>query len=138
MDKPGVSFVSIQMIKTLDAHLKNPRDTKLIGKSSKFKIGFTNKFNNVKVAPAVRKEFNPPLILNAGIITVRKYRATALIKKDFKIFFTPSDFILFCPYSATGRTTTIDKYRKWLNNKYYGVNNKRSRSNRKTDRQKTG
>ena len=101
MDKPGVSFVSIQMIKTLDAQRKNPKVNKLIGRSNKFKTGFTKMFKTVKVAPAVKNEFSPPLILNAGTITVRTYNATALIRKDFNIFFTNFDFILFLPLNAT-------------------------------------
>ena len=101
MANPGVNLDSSQMIKTLDAHLKNPNVKRLIGNNSKFRIGLTRMFKAVRVAPAVRKEFNPPLILKAGTITVRKYRATALIKKDFKIFFTGIDFIPFPLKSAT-------------------------------------
>jgi hypothetical protein len=93
MDKPGVNLVRIHIINTLDAQRKNPRVNKLIGRSNKFRIGLTRIFKTVNVAPAVRKEFNPPLILNAGTITVRTYNATALIRKDFNIFFTDIDFI---------------------------------------------
>ncbi len=101
MDRPGVNFVRIQMIKTLDAHLKNPRVNKLIGNSNKFKTGFTKMFKTVNVAPAVKNEFNPPLILKAGTITVKTYSAAALIKNDFRIFFTGIDFIPFLPLGAT-------------------------------------
>lgn len=79
---------SIQIIKTLDAQRKNPKVNKLIGNSNKLRIGLTRMFNTVKVAPAVRKEFNPPLTLKAGTITVKTYNATAFIKNDFNIFFT--------------------------------------------------
>ena len=95
MINPGVSLDNNQMIKTLEAHLKNPNDKRLIGNSSKLRIGLTRMFNAVRVAPATKKEFNPPLILKAGIITVKTYKATALIKKDFRIFLISIDFIPF-------------------------------------------
>lgn len=93
MENPGVNFDSIQIIKTLEAQRKNPKVNKLIGKSNKLRIGLTRIFKTVKVAPAVKKEFNPPLTLNAGTIIVKTYNATALIKKDLRIFFINDDFI---------------------------------------------
>lgn len=103
MANPGVSLDNNQMIKTLEAHLKNPNDKRLIGNSSKLKIGLTRMFNPVRMAPATRKELNPPLILNAGITTVKTYKAMALIRNDFNIFFTDNDFIR----SGSGVQTVI-------------------------------
>ena len=97
MINPGVNFESIQIIRTLEAQRKNPKVSKLIGSSNKLRIGLTRIFNTVKVAPAVRKEFNPPLTLKAGTITVKTYNATALIKNDFNIFLINGDFIRSAP-----------------------------------------